>query len=1035
MTTDNSSILIQNFLVKRNKNLKYYGGIMFKKILTVIISFLLISLSAFAQTGKITGKVTDSQTGEPLIGANILILNTTFGAATNVEGKYTINFVPPGNYDLKASYIGYQDVTIENIRVVSGLTQEVNFEMPSQSIATEEVVIISERPLIEKSSTNAVRIIDSEVLETLPSRELDKIVSLQPGVVLQNDLITIRGSRPDETGYLLEGADVKNVLDRDGGTLITLTPDAVQELLVQAGGYNAEYGNANAGIIQSNLKTGKENYKFSLRAESDNFGGYPGDTFLDTYSYGYSDYVFTMSGPLLTDKVKVFLSGENYFVRDFAPMFFDGNPGAYSDGTLFSETKVFDTGALGGNPDDSQILTWQGGNIPGRFQNRYTFNGTALIDVKPLVVKFSSAFTWQRQRFNFPNVINLFNQERLPITDNSELLLNMKGTYLIADNIFLEGNVNYLDQRRKTYDPNFEDNLLAYSDSLLASQFGWQYAGYTSQPAPYDFYGFPFLRPGTLIVGNPLGNTIGTNTPQIAFTKDKNNYIGGSLALTAQLKEHEVKAGGSFQRWTVRRYQITGLPSILSNIRLNPDNVRNNGDFIAFLQNTQYAAFNNFGYDLFGNETEQGLYAPKHPIFISGYVQDKFETEDIIINGGLRFDYINMDSWAFIDPTNPKYDETTHLPIVSTEEVIHSFVSPRLGFSFPISDRTVFHMQYGRFVQSPSLDVAYRGPHQSAQQLIGGFAFLNPIAYNPEPIKTTQYEIGFSQQFADFAAFDITAFYKDINGQLVYAFQPVVAGAQVSQYPVFKNQDFATTKGVEFSLKIRRVERVRAEINYTFSDSRGTNSFAASAFGSVQVNNNVPTVIIPLDYDQTHRGSISIDYRFLKGDGGPVLENSGINLLLTFNSGHPYTLAQPTSLGQSSAWTGGVIAGDTRQRRPAVPMNSSSTPWVYNIDFRIDKTVTIATMDLNFYIYVQNLLNTRNVINVYDQTGNGYDDSFLSSGDAANILAGERYTERFADLYSVLNLSNRQHYLDAKGYDVFSLPRQIRAGILMTLDF
>ena len=240
---------------------------------------------------------------------------------------------------------------------------------------------------------------------------------------------------------------------------------------------------------------------------------------------------------------------------------------------------------------------------------------------------------------------------------------------------------------------------------------------------------------------------------------------------------------------------------------------------------------------------------------------------------------------------------------------------------------------------------------------------------------------------------------------------------------------------MEFSLKIRRVERVRAEINYTYSDSRGTNSFAASAFGSVQVNNAVPTVIIPLDYDQTHRGSVSLDYRFMDNDGGPVLENFGVNLLLTFNSGHPYTLAQPTGLGQNSAWTGGVIAGDTRQRRPAVPMNSSSTPWVYNLDIRIDKTVPIVNMDFNFYIYVQNLLNTKNVLNVYDQTGNGYNDAFLSSGDANTIIAGSRYTERFADLYETINLTNRQHYLDAKGFDVFSIPRQIRAGVLVNLDF
>jgi len=1008
---------------------------MYKKFLTLIMSFLLFSITMMAQTGKITGKVTDSQSGEPLIGANILVLNTSYGAATDVNGEFIISLVPPGEYDIRTTYIGYQDVVIRGVRIVSGLTKYLDFAMPSEAIATEEVVIVSERPLIEKSSTNAVRIIDPEILETIPTRNLDNIAALQPGVVLQNDLITIRGSRPDETGYLLEGADVKNVLDRDGGSLITVTPDALQEILIQAGGYNAEYGNANAGIIQTDFKTGKESYHLSLRTETDNFGNYSGDKFLGSYSYGYSDYVVTASGPVLTDKVKLFISGENYFIRDFAPMFFDPNPAAYSDGALFEATKVHDSGALGGDTSDSQILSWNGGNIPGRFQNRYTFNGTALIDLKPLVIKLASAFTWQRQRFNTPDVINLFNQERLPLTDNSDLLLNLKGTYLVSDKFFIEGIANYVDQRRKTYDPYFEDNLLAYSDSLEASQYGWEYSNYTSQPSPYDFYGFPFLRPGTMLVGNPLGNYIGNNRPQIAYTKDNNNYFGGSLAFTVQLKEHELKGGGSFQRWTVRRYQVTGLSSLLSNIRLNPDKVTSNGDFTAFLQNTQYSAFNNFGYDLFGNETEDGLYAPKHPIFTSGYLQDKFETGDLIINAGLRFDYINMDSWSFVDPTNPMYDETTHLPIVSEKEFTYQYISPRLGFSFPVTDQTVFHMQYGKFVQSPSLDVAYRGAHQSARQLIGGNAFLNPIAYSPEPIRTTQYEIGFSQQFAEFAAFDLTAFYKDIKGQLVYAFQPTVAGAQVAQYPVYKNQDFATTKGLEFSLKIRRVERVRAELNYTYSDSRGTNSFAASAFGSVQVNNNVPTVIIPLDYDQTNRGSISIDYRFEKGDGGPVLEQLGLNLLLTFNSGHPFTLAQLTGLGQNSAWTGGVIAGDTRQRRPAEPMNSTSTPWVYNLDFRLDKTVPIFSLNFNFYIYVQNLLNTKNVINVYDQSGNAYDDLFLSSGDASNIIAGSRYTERFADLYEAINLTNRQHYLDAKNFDVFSAPRQIRAGLLVNLDF
>ena len=104
------------------------------------------------------------------------------------------------------------------------------------------------------------------------------------------------------------------------------------------------------------------------------------------------------------------------------------------------------------------------------------------------------------------------------------------------------------------------------------------------------------------------------------------------------------------------------------------------------------------------------------------------------------------------------------------------------------------------------------------------------MAYDPQPIRTTQYEIGFTQQFTDFAALDVTAFYKDIKGQIQYTEMQTEAGAAKAQYPTFINQDFATTKGLEISLKVRRVERVRAEINYTYSDAKGTNSFVGKRY-------------------------------------------------------------------------------------------------------------------------------------------------------------------------------------------------------------
>jgi hypothetical protein len=125
-----------------------------------------------------------------------------------------------------------------------------------------------------------------------------------------------------------------------------------------------------------------------------------------------------------------------------------------------------------------------------------------------------------------------------------------------------------------------------------------------------------------------------------------------------------------------------------------------------------------------------------------------------------------------------------------------------------------------------------------------------------------------------------------------------------------------------------------------------------------------------------------------------------------------------------------IGTGDTRGRRPIGPINSAKTPWVYNIDFRIDKTVTIYNLDVNFYIQVFNLLNTKSVINVYDKTGNAYDDGFLSTTDAQTLIQGDpgRY-ERFADLYKAINLENRQAALAVYGYDLFGSPRQLRVGV------
>ncbi len=210
----------------------------------------------------------------------------------------------------------------------------------------------------------------------------------------------------------------------------------------------------------------------------------------------------------------------------------------------------------------------------------------------------------------------------------------------------------------------------------------------------YNFYGFDFSRPGDYL----------TN-----YIKNARNYFGGSIAFTTQLDKHEIKAGGSYQRWTLRNYSLGASSTLLTDVINYPDLARNTDSLTALFSNVGYTSFNNYGYDLFGNSIDSGPFGPKHPVFASGYIQDKLELSDLIINAGLRYDYINMDTYKWADPLNPKYNIQTHLPLDLGQGDKFSYLSPRLGFSFPVTDRTVFHMQYGKFVQNPSLDISYRG--------------------------------------------------------------------------------------------------------------------------------------------------------------------------------------------------------------------------------------------------------------------------------------------------------------------------------------
>jgi len=999
-----------------------------KRYITILLFFVLLPYLAFAGTvGKIKGKVTDLTTGEPLIGANVLVIGTSFGSATDVNGSYTIFNLEAGVYQVRASFVGYQTVTYSNIRVNAELTTQLDFKLPGEGIELQQVNVVAEKPLIIKSSTNANRITTSDVIDALPTRGVNNILALTPGVVYQDNTLFVRGGRQDEVGYYLEGASITDPVV--GGRAVTISQDAIEEIQVQSGGYTAEYGGANAGIVYTQVKSGTQDFKASAEYITDNisFKGkndrFDGKERLGAYWYGYNEFTGTVSGPLFSNQIKFFGLFNYNFQNDQTPQAYPGmSLGRIGDAT---------TG-------DTLDFQYPAGSIYKNSFEQYSGTGTLTLDYNPLIFRLVGSYTANSTYNPFSsartagNIANLWDLDRVENVDQTDGAGSLKITHILNPNTFYEISGGYSFNTLERYDPLLKDNFFGYGDSVANAGVGvyWTKSagdnpGRFERPTRYNIMGFSFNAPGDVISG---------------YQKFKRERINLSAALSTQLgKEHSLKIGGEYQMFTIRNYSW-GNEALMALSQLIYQNDQLPAGDPAKVSQDQVLINrgpNNYGYDLYGNEVngDDPVIGAKKPIFAAFYVQDKIEYKDLIINVGLRYDYINVDNLEFKDPTRPELSidpNSGEILIDGWQEVpTFSAVSPRLGFSFPVTDLTVFHAQYGKFVQQTRLRDIYQGMYATSYNLNGGFEITAPVGFNIQPTRTTQYEIGFTQQIGEIASFDITGFYKDIQNQVVFDKVTTDPTSPIKGYNVLINGDFATTKGIELSFNMRRTARFQANASATFQDAQGTGSYPNSARGIVGapldgVTVFKPQYISPLEFNNSVRGNINLDYRWGKDDGPAILSQFGLSALISFNSGHPFT----TGKG------GADLEGDARDRQPVEPLSNSSTPWIYQFDLRVDKTFSIMDkLSANIYFAVINLFDTRNIENVFLRTGSTDDDGYITDPALGGKLV-ETYGPEYAALYRAVNIDYSEQWQVAQnGAPIttqplfYGPPRQIRFGI------
>ena len=167
---------------------------MIKKLLAFTILFSLVSFVSAGTVGKISGLVTDKETGEPLPGVNILIENTNLGGATDMDGEYFVINIPPGVYSVTTSMVGYKPMTVTDVRIIPDRTTTVNFTITSEALTGETITVVAERPLIQRDATFSGSVTSADEIENMPVTSISEVMSTNAGFIVQGYTVDNDGS-------------------------------------------------------------------------------------------------------------------------------------------------------------------------------------------------------------------------------------------------------------------------------------------------------------------------------------------------------------------------------------------------------------------------------------------------------------------------------------------------------------------------------------------------------------------------------------------------------------------------------------------------------------------------------------------------------------------------------------------------------------------------------------------------------------------------------------------------------------------------
>ena len=1013
----------------------------------VVLAVGATTLLAQATTGKLEGKVRDQQ-GAPIANAQVIIVGTKFGAQTNADGYYFINNVPAGLVTIQTSFIGYKTTRVTDIRVVSGQTITSDVTLESTPVQVDEITVVAAaNELVPRDAVTTKQNVEGDYADKLPVDRINNVLALQPGVVASatGNTLSIRGGRVDEGATYIDGVPVgpgNRGAAQDaapGGQNVTVGTNGFEDASVTTGGASAAFGGAQSGIVSISTRTGGSKFNGAVGYETDGLFG-------NSVSLGFNRVTASLGGPIVSN-LTFFISGavegaqsngtlgtagadrqdSPYFVAAGTDTVV-GVPSVRDDPTADTTYVTIQNLAVYTGKCD-ETMSYAGINIKNITDSAGEMNNNYGQDCQGIRIPGTAASTYQVQgklNYSYGTGSRLFLSAIASQAQARGWAGGLAGTYTSIYNPQILGASTANNQ---VYTLGITQNLSKSAARALALDLNLSYQR-------DQFISGPMTRQSEADTRAPWGGFMLTPI-DYQFNFDNfplndellKNWQQNLPTRQTPYDLQNISQYGLVDLWRNNAYGVTGFSE--SGGPTGAINLATESRWIGTAAlDWQLDRYNRVkigggytGYDI--TSYSSGLtsqffsdYFSVKPTSYTGYAEDRLDLGDVVLVAGLRYDYYNSNAshpqycraastggtpatdsaiacqLSARISTNPMYDPNNaqaSLDSIYVADQSHTYLSPHLQVSFPVSERTNMRFSYAHQVQAPDFSLILSGMNTDIDITNANQVYGADLDFGT----TITFEFGIRHAFSDDMVLDFSAYNRDVQanaaGRILSIYDPVKLAYNDLRY--YTNQDFGNYRGFDIRLDKRIGSLFNGTLAYSFADAKNTGSdpntyinFGSRVVNQLQPNGAEPppSAYLPTTYTRPHNlaGSFSVTFPNQWNAGsttGAIFQNVGIFATFRVASGTAYTVC-PSESGNEGNLSPNVCAkgnfdGD---------QNGARIPTFRNTDLRVTKGFRFGAMDLTAYLDVRNVFNFENTIQVFSTT-NG----IANSAELQEVWAGD----------------------------------------------